>query len=90
MRVTLDLLHEFANTEVFGLFHSCMWQSRHSEVDVYFLTLCEQINRLFNSNGSPRSNLICVYVFVCVFVLSERSTDTLVLSQPSKKRLSIS
>ena len=28
MRMTLDLLHEFANTEVFCLFHNCMWQSR--------------------------------------------------------------
>ena len=36
MRVTLDLLHEFANTEVFGFFHNCMWQSRDPEVDVYF------------------------------------------------------
>ena len=65
---TLDLLHEFANTEVFGLCQNCMWQSRHPEVDVYFLTLCEQIDRLFTSNGSPRSNSICVCVFVCVFV----------------------
>ena len=24
--MTLDLLHEFANTEVFCLFHNCMWQ----------------------------------------------------------------
>ena len=30
MRVALDLLQEFANTEVFCLFHNCMWQSRHS------------------------------------------------------------
>ena len=42
MRMTLDLLHEFANTEVFCLFHNCMWQSRHSEVNVSFLALCEQ------------------------------------------------
>ena len=28
--MTLDLLHEFANTEIFCLFHNCMWQSRHS------------------------------------------------------------
>ena len=25
MRMALDLLHEFANTEVFCLFHNCMW-----------------------------------------------------------------
>ena len=36
VRMTLDLLHEFANTEVFCLFHNCMWQSRHSEVNVIF------------------------------------------------------
>ena len=35
MRMTLDLLHELANTEVFCLFHNCMWQSRLSEVNVY-------------------------------------------------------
>ena len=69
MRMTLDLLHEFANTEVFCLFHKCMWQSRHSEVSVYFLALCEQTDGLFTFNGSPRSYMICVYVFVCVCVL---------------------
>ena len=40
--MTFDLLREFANTEVFCLFHNCMWQSRHSEVNVYFLELSEQ------------------------------------------------
>ena len=69
MRMTLDLLHEFANTEVFCLFHNCMWQSRHSEVNVYFLALCEQIDGLSSSNKSHRSYLVCVYVFVCDFVL---------------------
>ena len=52
MRMTLDLLHEFANTEVFCLFHNCMWHSRHPEVDVYFLALCQQIDGLFTFNGS--------------------------------------
>ena len=51
MRMTLDLLHEFANTEVFCLFRNCMWQSRHSEVEVYFLALCEQTDGLFTFNG---------------------------------------
>ena len=60
--------YEFTNTRNFCLFHNCMWQSRHPEVDVYFLTLFEQIDRLFTSNGSPRSNSICIYVFVCVFL----------------------
>ena len=54
MRVTLDLLHELTNTKIFGLFHKCMWQSRHPEIDVH--------------NGSPRSISICIYVFVCVLV----------------------
>ena len=40
MRVTLDLLHEFANTEIFGLPHNCMWQSRHPEVDVSISSSC--------------------------------------------------
>ena len=52
MRMTLDLLHEFANTDFFCLFHNCMWQSRHSEVNVYFLALCEQTDGLFTFNGS--------------------------------------
>ena len=52
----------------FGLFHNCMWQSRHPEVDVYFLTLCEQIDRLLSTNGSLHFDSICIYVFVCVFV----------------------
>ena len=65
MRVTLDLLHEFANTEIFRLFHNCMWQSRHLEVDVYLL----ELGGLLSTNESPRSDSICVYVFVCVFVL---------------------
>ena len=36
-RMTLDLFHEFANTEVLCLFHN-MWQSKLSEVNVYFLS----------------------------------------------------
>ena len=28
--------------EIVCLFHNCMWQSRHCEVDVCFLALCEQ------------------------------------------------
>ena len=68
MRVTLDLLHEFANTKIFGLFHNCMWQSRHSEVDVCLLTLREQLG-LFTSNGSLRSNRICVYVVLLEMLL---------------------
>ena len=68
MRVTLDLLHEFANTEVFGLFHYCMWQSRHSEVNVYFLALGERTDGLSTLHKSLRADMICVYVFVGVFV----------------------
>ena len=68
MRVTLDLLHEFAHTKVFCLFHNCMWQSRHAEVDVYVLAPREQ-TRWLCINKSPCSNMIFVYVFVCVFVL---------------------
>ena len=67
--MTLDLLHEFANTEIFCLCHNCMWQSRHSKVNVYLLALCEQTDGLFTFNGSLRSYMICVYVFVCVFDL---------------------
>ena len=51
MRVVLDLLYEFANTRVFGLFHNTMWQSRYSEVNVYFFALCEQTDGLFTFNG---------------------------------------
>ena len=66
MRMTLDLLHEFAKTEVFCLFHNCMWQSRHSEVNVYFLALCEQTDGLSTFNGSPRSSIgFWVFGWVC-------------------------
>ena len=68
MRMTLDLLHEYANTEVSCLFHNCMWQSRHSEVNVYFLALREQTDGLSTFNVSHRAYLFCVNVFVCVFV----------------------
>ena len=53
MRMTLDLLHEFGNTKICCLFHNCMWQSRHSEVDVYVLALCDQTGWLFTINKSP-------------------------------------
>ena len=59
MRMTLDLLHEFANTEVFCWFHHCMWQSRHPEVDVYVFAL-NKTDGLFTFNGFPCSNMICV------------------------------
>ena len=52
----------------FCLFHNCMWQSRHPEVSVYFLELSERTGWLF-INRSPCSYMICVCVFVCVFVL---------------------
>ena len=66
-----------SRVQVFCLFHNCMWQSRHSEVNVYFLALSEQTDGLFTFNGSPRACLICVYVFVCVFVfIYTFSTDT--------------
>ena len=54
MRMTLDLLHELANAEVVCLFHNCMWQSRHSEVNVYFLELREQTDWL-STHRSSRS-----------------------------------
>ena len=37
--MTHDLPHEFANTEVYCLFHNCMWQSINSEIEVSFLAL---------------------------------------------------
>ena len=75
MKMTLDLLHEFANTEVFCLFHNCMWRSWHSEVKIYFLALCEQTDGLSTFNRTLRSYLICVYVSVSLS-LSKRLTDT--------------
>ena len=53
MRVTLDLLHELANAEILCLFDNCMWQSRNSEINVYFLALCEQTRWLFINKSSP-------------------------------------
>ena len=39
MRVTLDHLDELLNAEIFCFLHNCMWQSWHSEVNVYILVL---------------------------------------------------
>ena len=80
MRVTLDLLHELTNTRIFGLFHNCMWQSRHPEVDVSFLTLC---GRHFLTRSASTFSSVSLS-------LSKRSTEKLIFSQPSKKRVSIS
>ena len=66
MRMTLDLLHELTNMEVFCLFHNCMWQSRHPDVDVYFPKLCEQSGWL-STHKSSCACLICVLVFVYTF-----------------------
>ena len=66
MRVILDLLHELTNTEVLGLFHNCMWQSRCSEVNVQLVDRCGRAGWLSNHNGSLPSIMICVYVFVCL------------------------
>ena len=68
MREILDLLHELTNTRIFGLFHNFMWQSRYSEANVHLLERCGRTSLLSNHNGSPRSIMICIYVFVCVFV----------------------
>ena len=46
VRVVLDLLHELTNTRVLSLFHSRMWQSKYSEINVH----------------SPRSALIVRYL----------------------------
>ena len=53
MRVVLDLLDE--RTRIFGLFHSWMWQSRYSEVDVNLVERWGQTGWLSNHNGSLRS-----------------------------------
>ena len=68
--VILDLLHELTNTRIFGLFHNCMWQSRHPEIDVHLVEQCEQTDWLYTHNGSPRSISICIYVFSLCLCLS--------------------
>ena len=103
MKMTLDLLHEFANTEIFCLFHNCMWQSRHSEVNVYFLALC--VNK---PTDCPLFTSLPVLIWSASTFSSaslsfwKRSTDTgtqlftglivltLELSQPNKTPFSIS
>ena len=100
MRMTLDLLHEFANTEVFCLFHNCMWQSRHSEVDVYFLALCEQTDGLFRVSPFLNDLRLRFRLRLCLDLNVQNTLAhnwktglpvlSLVLSQPSKKRLPIS
>ena len=58
--------------KIFCFFHNCMWQSWHSEVNVFFLELGERLS----THGSPRSCLISVHVFVLSSYLSTSSTDT--------------
>ena len=50
MRVILDLLLEFTNTRIFGLFHNCMWQSRHPRVGVHLFELCGRTGWLSTHN----------------------------------------
>ena len=94
MKMTLDLLHEFANTEIFGLFHNCMWQYPDTLKSMSISSSC--VNEPMDCPLTvSRACLICVYVFVCVFVfLYTLDTDTqlfaglsvltLVLSQPKQ------
>ena len=99
MRMTFNLLHELSNAEVFCLFHNCMWQSRHSEVNVYFLELSEQTG-LLSTHRSLSACFICVYVFVCVFTGTQLWLNggpfagltvlEFVLSQPNKTSFPIS
>ena len=97
MRMTLDLLHEFANMEVFCFFHNCMWQSRHSEVNVYVLAQCEQTDGLIHfQQVSPFSPWSASTSSHLSSYLSTSWTDTgtqlltclpvltFVLSQPNK------
>ena len=77
MRMTLDLLHEFANTEVFCLFHNCTWQSRYSDINVYFLALFDKPMDRSLSTGLPVLNLTCVYVFCLRLCLDLNVQQTL-------------
>ena len=54
--------------EFSACFHNWMWQSRYSEVDIHLVERCRRTHWLSNHNGSPRSIMICIFVFVCVFV----------------------
>ena len=95
--MNLDLLHKFANTEIFCLFHNCMWQSRHPEINVYLLAAVwtnRWIVPILMWSASTFSSASLSW--------SKRSTDTgpqlltnipvltLVLSQSNKTRLSTS
>ena len=62
MRMTLNLLHELLNAEIFCFFHNCMWQSWHSEVNVYFLELSE----LVHSRVSPFLFDLCLRFRLCL------------------------
>ena len=76
MRITVDLLHEFTNTRIFGLCHNCMWQSGHPGIDVYVLELGRQTGWLSTHNGSHRSISICIYVFCLCLCLSPNDQQT--------------
>ena len=55
-------------------------------VDVYLL----ELGGLMSTNGSSRSDSICIYVFVCVFVFIWTFNRQLVFLQSREKRVAIS
>ena len=76
MRITLDLLDEFANTEVICLFHNCMWESKHLKS---MSTSSSCVNKPVGcplTRGLSSSISICIYVFVLVFVFLAVTRET--------------
>ena len=97
MRMTLDLLHEFANTEVFCLFHNCMLQSQTLWSQCLFLRAVWTNRRICPLFTGLSVLIWSASTFSSASLsLSNRSTDTgtqlftglpvltLVLSQPNK------
>ena len=82
MRMTLDLLHEFANTRIVILFHNCMWQSKHQSQCLFPRVVWTNRWIVHFQRVSPFLHDLRLRFRLPVL--------SLVLSQPNKTRLSIS
>ena len=86
MRVALDLLHEFTNTEVFACFTTAC-----GNPDTLMSMSIRCVNKPMDCSLPTGLPLLTWSTFSSASLsLSKRSTDTLVLSQPNKTPLSIS
>ena len=90
MKVTLDLLHEFANTEIFDLFTTaCGNPDTLKSMSISSRCVNKSIDCLLPTGRTVLTRSASTFSSASLSS-SDHSTDKLVLLQPSKKRVSIS